>query len=162
MKVILSKYPQSMSPTTVINLPSLLSLRLACKDGKLYLGILLNIESPRLRRLILKEVRNGDLERRGTTVSFPQVTELVFVDFDLSAESYRHLLTMFPSVETFRAPWNLFSSRPSSAKSNMGEDLGRLGRACAFCTSALTLVKAHFHSDACSNFAIAWGARYQD
>ncbi|TEB23893.1 hypothetical protein FA13DRAFT_1739547 [Coprinellus micaceus] len=162
---IVQNYPRSMSPTTAINLPSLLSLRLACKDGKLYLGILLNIQSPRLRRLILKEVRNGNLERRGTTVSFPQVTELVFIDFDLSAESYRHLWPCFLQSKHF-APlgpqWNLFSSRSSSAKSNVGKDLGRLGRACAFCTSALTLVTAHFHSDACSNFAIAWGARYQD
>ena len=107
---IVNDYPQSMSPSTVIHLPSLLTLRLACKDGRLYLGTLLNIEAPCLRRLILKDARNGDLERRGVTASFPQVTELVFVNFDLSAESYRHLIPMFPSVEIFCAPCSTVES----------------------------------------------------
>ncbi|KAJ3524225.1 hypothetical protein NMY22_g11093 [Coprinellus aureogranulatus] len=96
------------SPFLIIQLPFLSSLRLASTDGALYLGVLQNIDAPRLRDVILKGMIDGDL---GDTVGsvtpnlhFPEVATLSLVDSSLSVAHYRSLMHIFPSVQVLRSP----------------------------------------------------------
>ncbi|KAJ2926741.1 hypothetical protein H1R20_g10335, partial [Candolleomyces eurysporus] len=111
-----SEWPMAPTPTSLIHLPALQSLRICGTDGRIFKGVLANIQSPILRSLTLKDMQesdiDGDLDHHQSTVPFPQLTELTFCDFDLSEKQYRFFFRLFPSIRSFSS----FSSTIGTTK----------------------------------------------
>ncbi|KAK1232666.1 hypothetical protein PQX77_003193 [Marasmius sp. AFHP31] len=90
-------WPQSES----ITMPALRSLAISSFRASNYSSILLAIDAPRLRKIVLKDAQEHDLDpflHSSHAFKFPLLRSLVFCDSHFTVLKYRMFFASFPSV----------------------------------------------------------------
>jgi hypothetical protein len=125
------------SSQDVISLPQLKSLRVCGTQGSVYRILLSQLESPKLRNLMLKDVHEHDLDilweaplayPRGQTIDrlsractstlvsrFIQIQSFIISSSNLSKSIYQELFRVFPSITEFAS----YSSMDPDTASNL-------------------------------------------
>ncbi|KAF5380424.1 hypothetical protein D9615_004647 [Tricholomella constricta] len=97
--------------TAPISLPHLRCLRICGVGGAIYSGLLLHISAPALESLVLKDLKESDLQRFWATSTvaarFPLLRSLTFFDSEISRDAYMAMFRAFPAISTFTAAYQV-------------------------------------------------------
>ncbi|KAG5639122.1 hypothetical protein H0H81_006711 [Sphagnurus paluster] len=97
-----------------IHLPYLRCLRICGIGGSIYSGLLLGITAPALESLVLKDLKEHDLERFWASpihaFRFPLLRSLTFLDC-VSRDVYIKIFHSFPAVSVFTATHQIMADR---------------------------------------------------
>ncbi|KAG6885219.1 hypothetical protein C0993_004779 [Termitomyces sp. T159_Od127] len=111
----LSLYGDLFSPVTTplttlevgdpIDIPKLRCLRISGVGGELYSGILRGIIADSLTSIVLKNLKQYDLQpfmaSPFSSIKFPLLRELVLIDPDMTSDEYTQLFYTFPTTTSF-------------------------------------------------------------
>ncbi|KAG5351656.1 hypothetical protein J132_03419 [Termitomyces sp. J132] len=111
----LSLYGDLFSPMTTpwtvlairdpIDIPTLLRLRISGVGGDMYSGILQGIIAASLTSIVLKNLKQYDLQpfvdSPSSSIKFPLLHELVLIDPDMTSDEYTQLFHTFPTTTSF-------------------------------------------------------------
>lgn len=101
-------WPGIASP---ISLPHLRCLRICGVGGTIYSGLLLGIIAPALESLVLKDLKERDLELFWASplhqFCFPLLRNLTILDSDVSRDVYADLFRGFPAISAFTTAYHM-------------------------------------------------------
>ncbi|KAF8070694.1 hypothetical protein FPV67DRAFT_1037792 [Lyophyllum atratum] len=127
-------WPGIASP---ISLPHLRCLRICGVGGTIYSGLLLGIIAPALESLVLKNLKERDLERFCAaplhTLCFPLLRNLTVLDSEVSRDVYTELFRGFTAISTFTTAYHMMAHTMLLLLSMSGLQLalvGFLGQGC--------------------------------
>ncbi|KAG6826657.1 hypothetical protein H0H92_014948 [Tricholoma furcatifolium] len=88
-----------------INIPKLHGLRICAVSGNMYSGLLLGISAPSLASIVLKDVRQRDLQpflsHPFSSTKFPLLHELVLIEPDITIDESIKLVRALPTITSF-------------------------------------------------------------
>ncbi|GLB37679.1 hypothetical protein LshimejAT787_0407300 [Lyophyllum shimeji] len=88
-----------------VSLPHLRGLRICGVGGTIYSGLLLGINAPALESLVLKDMKERDLDHFWAAslhrICFPRLRNLSVLDCDVSRDVFADLFRGFPSISAF-------------------------------------------------------------
>ncbi|KAG6914491.1 hypothetical protein DXG01_016952 [Tephrocybe rancida] len=88
-----------------IHIPTLRCLRICGVSGDVYSGLLLGIIAPSLASIVLKDIRQRDIQPYLAvpfiSLKFPLLRELILIDPDLTVDIYAELFDILPTITSF-------------------------------------------------------------
>ncbi|PPQ82602.1 hypothetical protein CVT25_007117 [Psilocybe cyanescens] len=117
--------------SNVIRLCKLHSLRLCGVGGEIYAGVLLGIETPSLKSLIIKDLQEEDLDmlwQLNDGSRYSNLTHLAFYNFDLSENTYKLLCQTFYNIVSFSVLYSSIVECPMTHLLLEGTAIGQNGR----------------------------------